>query len=911
MPSAAGSAGSSGAVLDRWPFVGRRVDLDVAASAVTDPSSSGVLIAGGPGMGKTRLAQELLAEVAAQGHPTASAVASATVASVPLGALAHLLPPDVVLTESTGGGQGGLDAVRLLALARQSLAPTAGRLVVHVDDAHLLDAVSLTLLTQLVQDGSVALVLTVRTGEPVPDALEVLWRSDRLRRLDLGPLGPEAVDTLLHLALGAPLDSRAALELRQAAEGNPLFLRELVRTATDTGALALVDGVWRLDGPLPHAQRVAELFEGRLARLDEASRTALELLAVVGAVPLDLLVQVASFDVLEALEADELIELVLPDRPGDPEVIRLTHPLFGETLRHGVPALRRRSILVQHADRVEAWAGVRPGDALQIASWRLEGGRAVEPGLLETAAHLARMSEDFELTLRLGDACHRARPTVTTAILCGEALFELARWEEAEALFAAADGFDGTDADRLRALVVRTLNLVFGLLRPDDALAIARGKLTAATEAGADDAVLAQLRTWLAMLEVYGGDIDAAAAALGDPPDVVDDDPTSAARYVSWANPGVMITSFLGHTGEAVEIAERAHALNTSLGGRAGGETQIAHLLTLCGAQQEGGLLAEAEEVCLAGHAASVQARSTMGQTWFALNLGRIALTSGRVRTAQRWYREALSVTAATGWLGQRAVALTGLAAAAAAVGDLETARESIAAAASFPGRFGFTVPERCIGAAWHAAADGRLADARAILLEGADLAAATGHRTAEVWLGHEIARLGGAGAVVERMGAVAADSDSALVQARHAHAVASAAGDPTALASAAEQLEAVGCLLSAGEAYAAAADLVRARGDQRTANGLAVRAAACLDRCEGARSAVQLPTDAVVPLTAREREVAVLAASGVQSKEIAERLFLSVRTVNNHLQNVYTKLGVSSRAELAAVLDRSAGDDG
>ena len=58
------------------------------------------------------------------------------------------------------------------------------------------------------------------------------------------------------------------------------------------------------------------------------------------------------------------------------------------------------------------------------------------------------------------------------------------------------------------------------------------------------------------------------------------------------------------------------------------------------------------------------------------------------------------------------------------------------------------------------------------------------------------------------------------------------------------------------------------------------------------------------MPLTAREREVAGLAAAGVPSKEIAERLFLSVRTVNNHLQNAYTKLGVSSRAEVARVLE-------
>ena len=51
-----------------------------------------------------------------------------------------------------------------------------------------------------------------------------------------------------------------------------------------------------------------------------------------------------------------------------------------------------------------------------------------------------------------------------------------------------------------------------------------------------------------------------------------------------------------------------------------------------------------------------------------------------------------------------------------------------------------------------------------------------------------------------------------------------------------------------------------------------------------------------VVPLTPRERDIAAYAAQGQSSKEIAERLYLSVRTVNNHLQNVYSKLGVSGR---------------
>ncbi|WTF89010.1 helix-turn-helix transcriptional regulator [Micromonospora globbae] len=63
--------------------------------------------------------------------------------------------------------------------------------------------------------------------------------------------------------------------------------------------------------------------------------------------------------------------------------------------------------------------------------------------------------------------------------------------------------------------------------------------------------------------------------------------------------------------------------------------------------------------------------------------------------------------------------------------------------------------------------------------------------------------------------------------------------------------------------------------------------------------------------LTDREWEVARLAAQGATSKAIAEKLFLSARTVENHLQRVYVKLGVTGRAELRAALRAIPGHEG
>ena len=109
--------------------------------------------------------------------------------------------------------------------------------------------------------------------------------------------------------------------------------------------------------------------------------------------------------------------------------------------------------------------------------------------------------------------------------------------------------------------------------------------------------------------------------------------------------------------------------------------------------------------------------------------------------------------------------------------------------------------------------------------------------------------------------------------------------------------------LLVAAEAADAAAAAHREAGRQSSARAAAARAALWLAACEGARPPTLLAAPEAAELTPREREIALLAAAGASSREIADRLVLSVRTVDNHLQNAYRKLGVTSRTELSGVL--------
>ena len=100
------------------------------------------------------------------------------------------------------------------------------------------------------------------------------------------------------------------------------------------------------------------------------------------------------------------------------------------------------------------------------------------------------------------------------------------------------------------------------------------------------------------------------------------------------------------------------------------------------------------------------------------------------------------------------------------------------------------------------------------------------------------------------------------------------------------------------------ASDALRRGGDQRGANRLLGRAAELRSTCEATVTAMPVVDTGTVALSKREREVAMLAAQGMTSRAIAEQLFISSRTAENHLSKVYDKLGVRSRAELSRMLD-------
>jgi DNA-binding NarL/FixJ family response regulator len=156
---------------------------------------------------------------------------------------------------------------------------------------------------------------------------------------------------------------------------------------------------------------------------------------------------------------------------------------------------------------------------------------------------------------------------------------------------------------------------------------------------------------------------------------------------------------------------------------------------------------------------------------------------------------------------------------------------------------------------------------------------------------------------VAERLGELAALTDSKLDAALAELARAVVAADPDSLLEVSERFAEMSAWWLAAEAAAGAAEILDRRHDARAAMAAARVAAGFADHCEGMRAPTTDVSFRPVRLTKREREIATLAATGRSSKEIADRLYLSARTVESHLHHVYVKLGVTDRTALAAAL--------
>jgi DNA-binding CsgD family transcriptional regulator len=880
----------------RWPLVGRDAELARLTGLLADPAGRGAVIAGPAGAGKTRLASECLAAAERAGAATAQVMASLAVQQVPFGALAALLP---------GGPRGGAAEHReqLLGTAARALVELGAgrRLVLLVDDAHLLDDLSATVVHQLATSTESFLLVTVRAGEPAPAPVTALWKNGVVERVELASLPADVVGALVGEALGGRLDPGAATRLAERSRGNVLYLRELVEGACRDGSLRCDDpragddqragdGLWRLVGPLSPSDRLIELVEARLEGLDPAERALLEVVSF--GEPLGS-AELAAFSSAEVAEACEAKGLLSSRMDGRRLRLRLAHPLYGDVLRARIPATRAREIARRLAETVEATGARRRGDTLRVGSWRLTGGGGGAE-LMLGAATMARWHYDWELALRLARAAHQAGAGFEADLLMAQLATLRGRTAEAEEqLRRLADHADSDDR-RARVATSRLDNLLYAV-RPADGLRVAEAAESAIGDLALRDAVTAR-RAWiLAATEGPRAGIELAGPLLA----------RASGSASAWAYLAAeYCLTRLGRLDEALEASVLGHETHRAL------DTPLQwypwwHLFVRCAALTFAGRLAEAEELAGAEHRRALAEGSPEAQAYFAGQLSRVLRERGRIRSALARAREAVALFRQLDRPMFVRDGLQDLALAAALGGDAGEASAALAEleALALP-PYLHTGVELVSARAWARVAAGDLVGARELLAEAADLGMRIGDLVNAAEALHSLARLGRARAVTGRLSEVAAGVDGRLAPARAAHTAALAAGDPERLAAVADEFEAVGADLLAAEAAADAAVGWRRAGEPRRAAAASRRAAALAARCEGAVTPGLQSVSVRAVLAPAERDTAVLAAAGATNKEIARRLGVGVRSVENRLQHVYTKLGLSGRGDLPAALE-------
>ncbi|HEY1688788.1 MAG TPA: LuxR C-terminal-related transcriptional regulator [Solirubrobacteraceae bacterium] len=875
-------ASGSWGILAAWPLIGRDGELERIREALA-AGATGVVISGGAGLGKTRLARAALEQARDGGAHVVWARATRSSSAVPLGAFGTLSATGAQPAAEVGFIQNLVGALREQADGRE--------IVLGVDDAQLLDPASATLLLHLAEHSVASVIVTIRAGDPCPDAVTALWKDAGSARVDLGALDDDKLSQLLDTALGGPLQHEVHRWIANSSRGNVLYAQHLVTGAIDSDALIREDGVWRLTQRPSPSPSLSELIATRMGTLSEQERRGLELLALGEPITLTEATELIGADTLAALETHELA-LVDPTAHGDGDT-HLAHPLFGELIREQMPASRAHEHRLQLAALVAARPERSQADAVRIANWLIDAGAPVSAGTLldaAKAANAAGIDSGGDFAQRALDA--GAGPEASMLLAAAHSVHD--RPAQAEAALAAVEGTIEDQTLAFAYLRERATVLQWGLGRPADAVAL----LDRALAWWADEQWRYQIQIlrlpFAALTSEPGVTMQLERALENEALDV------HARR---WLTRALAVDLFwTGRVNEAQAMLAEIPQIPLR------GELEFLEFATysvinLASGADLGGLERNMRDAF--EHAAECGDPAAAGLA--AVTVAATSYLAGRFLDCRRWLNEAITQSERQDPFATRQLARSLQVGVSLALGDragAAAASQLAAEMADGTGTVNIALARRgnaswvARGQAWVMLARAESPRAQELLLHSADELAWAPVYDAE--LRYETMRAGrSARDLAPALQELANRCDAPLTHAYAVHTKARATGNAAGMLEAADAFVALGVNRYASEAAAHAAAAFAAEGRQDSARRAATRSRELQPTQQGATPlSIEGVDRALTDLTPREAQMVDLAARGLSNAEIAETLVLSTRTVETHIYRAMRKLGISDRRE-------------
>jgi DNA-binding CsgD family transcriptional regulator len=838
---------------------------------------SGVAIVGAAGVGKTRLAREVLAQAAAVGEQTKWIVGTASARQIPLGAF----------TSSIGEGIADpMSNVRRIInsfVAQQK----KGRVLIGVDDAHLLDGLSAHVVHQLAQSRAARLVLTLRTGGTEPDAVTALFKDGVLARLDLEPLSLRDTCDLIETTIGGSVDSRSAQRFWKLTGGNALFLGQLLKDQIAAGRMKQAAGVWMWDEDVAVSPNIGEMVGRQLGRLTPELASVVDTLSQCEPIGLDVLCDLVG---RQDVEVAERMHLVTVERSGGALSVRLAHPLFGEIRRATAGEMYLSSIRGRLAERLGRDDDRDMQDTVRRALLTLESDLDPDPSLYLESARFAMTLLDLQLAERFASAAAKSGVAEAASVQVFN-MFLLGRSEETETLLRE---MSKEGPERHGWATVRAANLVWMLGKPAEASAIL-DELAAQDESPADVAARLAVEACFDAVSARCGDGAAKAREVLQSESLPDFHSMMASLAL------VMSQGALGEVGDMSGVFHRALDMATS-------SFQVSHMRFWLGSVYARAcrLTGRLEDLAESAKQLADSARDVPGLAYanLAFLLGHAELVRGDLPSAVKTLHEALAGVEVHGVRsGLHPASCFALTEAHAKLGQPVEAMAALAEAREcVPSDYLYMQTNLSLATGWALAASGSLTDAVAAVQAGAAEARDRGQPTHELALLQAAVQWGDASGAA-RARELAGQLALPLADAVAGHAESLAAGSGDGLLDASAKYRAIGDRATAADAAAQAAVAFASALHGKRGRYAAAVAQELSEQCGGlCTPALRTPVSAL-PLTGRQREIAELVAAGLSNRDIGDRLMMSVRTVEGHLLRACKRVGAASRAELAAIM--------